>query len=152
MSVPFSGTLRRSGGIVSAIGKQLKSINLKGVKRITLQFDPFAENVKSTREFFFLLSTPKVIQTNPKCVVKSDIVCDRQAASIKFALIDSAQEQAKVKEIRFNSGNLNTLELLELCNKHVSSLAPPEEVTNKVLTKAEKQKLGGGSKKALKKK
>jgi len=49
MSVPFSGTLRRSGGIVSAIGKQLKSVNLKGVKRITVQFDPFAENVKSTR-------------------------------------------------------------------------------------------------------
>ncbi|XP_034137946.1 39S ribosomal protein L53, mitochondrial [Drosophila guanche] len=152
MSVPFSGTLRRSGGIVSAIGKQLKSINLKGVKRITVQFDPFAENVKSTREFFFLLSTPKVVQTNPKCVVKSDIVCDRQPASIKFSLIDAAQEQAQVKEIRFNSSNLNTLELLELCNKHVSSLAPPEEVTNKVLTKAEKQKLGGGSKKVLKKK
>jgi len=35
--------------IVSAIGKQLKSVNLKGVKRITVQFDPFAENVKSTR-------------------------------------------------------------------------------------------------------
>lgn len=49
MSVPFSGALRRSGGIVSAIGKQVKSVNLKGVKRITVQFDPFAENVKSTR-------------------------------------------------------------------------------------------------------
>lgn len=113
--------------------------------------------------------------TNPKCVVKSDIVCDRQPSCIKFALIDSAQgeavvpyyhigylyrnlsptEQAKVKEIRFNSDNLNTLELLQLCNRHVSSLAPVEEVTNKVLTKAEKQKLGGGAgagKKAAKKK
>lgn len=49
MSIPFSGTLRRSGGIVSAIGKQLRSVNLKGVKRITVQFDPFAENVKATR-------------------------------------------------------------------------------------------------------
>ncbi|XP_020815572.1 39S ribosomal protein L53, mitochondrial [Drosophila serrata] len=155
MSVPFSGALRKSGGIVSAIGKQLKSVNLKGVKRITVQFDPFAENVKSTREFLFLLSTPKVAQTNPKCVVKSDIVCDRQPSCIKFALIDSAQEQAKVKEIRFNSDNLNTLELLQLCNRHVSSLAPVEEITNKVLTKAEKQKLGGGAgagKKAAKKK
>lgn len=155
MSVPFSGALRRSGGIVSAIGKQLKSVNLKGVKRITMQFDPFAENVKSTREFLFLLSTPKVAATNPKCVVKPEIVCDRQPANIKFALIDSAQEQAQVKEIRFNSDNLNTLELLQLCNKHVSSLAPREEITNKVLTKAEKQKLAGGAgggKKATKKK
>nr|AAL28461.1 GM05817p [Drosophila melanogaster] len=155
MSVPFIGALRRSGGIVSAIGKQLKSVNLKGVKRITVQFDPFAENVKSTREFLFLLSTPKVAATNPKCVVKPEIVCDRQPANIKFALIDSAQEQAQVKEIRFNSDNLNTLELLQLCNKHVSSLAPREEITNKVLTKAEKQKLAGGAgggKKATKEK
>lgn len=50
-----------------------------------------------------------------------------------------------MKEIRFNSENLNTLELLQLCNRHVSTLAPPEEITNKVLTKAEKQKLGGGA-------
>ncbi|ALC41953.1 mRpL53 [Drosophila busckii] len=154
MSVPFSGTLRRSGGVVSAIGKQLKSINLKGVKRITVQFDPFAENVKATREFLFLLSTPKVSLTNPKCIVKPDIVCDRSPAFVKFSLIESAQEQIKAKEIRFNSENLNTLELLQLCNKHVSTLAPPEEITNKVLTKAEKQKLAGGAggKKLAKKK
>ncbi|XP_030386991.1 39S ribosomal protein L53, mitochondrial [Scaptodrosophila lebanonensis] len=154
MSIPFSGTLRRSGGVVSAIGKQLKSVNLKGVKRVTVQFDPFAENVKSTREFLFLLSTPKVTQTNPKCVVKTDIVCDRQPAQIKFSLIESAQELAKAKEIRFRSSNLSTLELLQLYNKHVSTLAPPEEIATKVLTKAEKQKIagGGGGKKAPKKK
>lgn len=58
-----------------------------------------------------------------------------------------------MKEIRFNSDNLNTLELLQLLNKHVSTLAPPEEIVKKVLTKAEKQKLGGaGGKKAIKKK
>jgi len=47
--------------------------------------------VSIRREFLFLLSTPKVALTNPKCVVKPEIVCDRQPASIKFALIDSAQ-------------------------------------------------------------
>lgn len=59
-----------------------------------------------------------------------------------------------MKEIRFNSDNLNTLELLQLLNKHVSTLAPPEEIVKKVLTKAEKQKLGSGAggKKAIKKK
>lgn len=49
MSIYYSGALRRSNGIVAAIGKQLKSVNLKGVKRVTVTFDPFAENVKSTR-------------------------------------------------------------------------------------------------------
>lgn len=49
MSIPASGALRRSGGVVSAIGKQVKLINLKAVNRITVTFDPFSENVKSTR-------------------------------------------------------------------------------------------------------
>lgn len=49
MSIYYSGALKRSGGIVSAISKQVKLINLKGVKRIQITFDPFAENVKSAR-------------------------------------------------------------------------------------------------------
>lgn len=49
MSVRFSGTLRRSAGVVSAIGKHVKLINLKGVKRVTVSFDPFLENVRPTR-------------------------------------------------------------------------------------------------------
>lgn len=49
MSVPFSGTLRRSGGIAAALGKQINLINLKGVKRVTVTFDPFHENAGPTR-------------------------------------------------------------------------------------------------------
>lgn len=49
MSIKFSGTLSRSGGILAAIGKQVKLINLKGVKRITVTIDPFHENVIPTR-------------------------------------------------------------------------------------------------------
>lgn len=49
MSIPFSGTFRRSGGVVSAIGKQLKAVNLKAAKRITVKFDPFGDNVTHTR-------------------------------------------------------------------------------------------------------
>ena len=61
-----------------------------------------------------------------------------------------------MKEIRFISENLSTLELLQLFNQRISVLAPVEEVTTKVVTKSEKQKLGGaggaGGKKATKKK
>lgn len=49
MSIHFSGSLKRSNGIIAAISKQLKSVNLKGVKRITVTFDPYAENVRPTR-------------------------------------------------------------------------------------------------------
>lgn len=50
MSIYYSGALKRSQGIVSAIGKQLKRVNLKGVNRVTVTFDPFAEDVKATRQ------------------------------------------------------------------------------------------------------
>lgn len=49
MSIHYSGTFKRSAGLVSAIGKQLKVINLKPVKKIQVQFDPFHENAKAVR-------------------------------------------------------------------------------------------------------
>lgn len=49
MSVPFSGTLKRSAGIVSAIAKQLRFVNLKPVKKVVVKFDPFNKNVTETR-------------------------------------------------------------------------------------------------------
>ncbi|XP_053964644.1 39S ribosomal protein L53, mitochondrial [Anastrepha ludens] len=152
MSIHFSGALKRSNGVIAAISKQLKSVNLKGVKRITITFDPFTENVRPTRDFLSLLSAPKISQTNPNCIIKTDVVCNRQPSDIKFTLIDSAQEKAQVKEIRFISDNLTTLEILQLLNKHISVLAPVEEITSKVATKGEKQKLAASGKKGTKKK
>lgn len=49
MSIKVGGAFRRSGGIVSAIGKQLKLVNLKAVQRITVSFDPFHESAVPTR-------------------------------------------------------------------------------------------------------
>lgn len=56
MSIPFSGRVTRSGGLMSAIGKQLKSLNLKPVKRIDFRFDPFHEKVTPAR----LVPSPEV--------------------------------------------------------------------------------------------
>lgn len=56
MSIPYSGTIRRSAGVVSAIGKQLKGVNLKAAKRITVKFDPFSDNVTHTRYLAQLMS------------------------------------------------------------------------------------------------
>lgn len=49
MSVRFSGTIRRSAGVASAIAKQIRLLNLKPVKNIVVKFDPFNKNVKETR-------------------------------------------------------------------------------------------------------
>lgn len=56
MSIPVSGTFRRSGGVVSAIGKQLRGVNLKAAKRITVKFDPFGDNVTHTRYVVYCVS------------------------------------------------------------------------------------------------
>lgn len=143
MSIKVGGTFSRSGGIVSAIGKQLKLINLKAVQRVTVTFDPFQENANPTREFLHHLSAPKIAQSNPSCVLRSEVVCDRRPSSIVFQLTPSVQAESKLKKIEFNGANLTTLELLQLCNKHITSLAPQEIVTSSVKTKSEK-KAGGG--------
>lgn len=49
MSIPTTGSLSRSGGILAAIAKNVRLMNLKAVKRISVSFDPFGANVKHTR-------------------------------------------------------------------------------------------------------
>lgn len=49
MALVRGGAVSRSAGIVSAIQKQVKLINLKAVKRITITFDPLHENAVETR-------------------------------------------------------------------------------------------------------
>lgn len=49
MSIPFSGSFTRSAGIVSARAKEIKSLNLKACKKITVTFDPFHAKSAPTR-------------------------------------------------------------------------------------------------------
>ncbi|XP_014476221.1 PREDICTED: 39S ribosomal protein L53, mitochondrial [Dinoponera quadriceps] len=119
MSIPFSGTRTRSGGLISAIVKQLKRVSLKPVKRIDVRLDPFHENVKSTRDFLFYISAPKIGATNPYCSLKTDIVCDRSDPSITFSLQSG-------EKVVFKTPLLTCLNILELYNKHISSLVPPD--------------------------
>lgn len=49
-------------------------------------------------------------------------------------------EKANVKNVTLKSGNLSCLELLQLLNKHISSLAPVEQPASTIQTKAEKKK------------
>ncbi|XP_059050933.1 large ribosomal subunit protein mL53 [Achroia grisella] len=140
MSVPYSGTIQRSAGVVSAIGKQLKGINLKAAKRIVVKFDPFADNVTQTRHFLHYLSSPKISLTNPNCSLKTEIVCDRSEPTVGVTILPNIGDTANIKQITFKSGNLTCLELLQLFNKHVSSLAPVEQPVSTIQTKSEKKK------------
>jgi hypothetical protein len=55
MSIKYSGTFRRSGGLISAVIKQVKLVNLRALKRVTVTFDPFHESSGQTRLLLFLL-------------------------------------------------------------------------------------------------
>lgn len=56
MSIPFSGTFTKSGGLFSAISKQVKLVNLKPVKKVLFKFDPFHDKAAETRlvHFFYI--------------------------------------------------------------------------------------------------
>ncbi|KAJ3657763.1 hypothetical protein Zmor_009546 [Zophobas morio] len=133
MSIYYSGTFKRSSGVISAITKQLKKVNLKPVKKIQVQFDPFHPNAVTARDFLFHITTPKVLESNLNCVIKPNVVCDRSEPEIKVDLLEKGS-------VKFLANNLTVLEILQQFNKHVSSLAKPEEETPVQVTKLEKKR------------
>ncbi|XP_019866169.1 39S ribosomal protein L53, mitochondrial [Aethina tumida] len=136
MSIYYSGTFKRSSGLISAISKQLKQINLKPVKRINVQFDPFHPNAVTARDFLWHITSPKVAETNLNCIVKTNVVCDRSQPEIKIDLVDSGC-------VKFLANNLTVLEILQKINQHICSKIPPEEpasnISNKIKSKPKKR-------------
>lgn len=49
MSIHFSGSPARRGGLMQAIIKQLKRVNLRPTNKINVRFDPFDDRSKQTR-------------------------------------------------------------------------------------------------------
>ncbi|XP_026475274.1 uncharacterized protein LOC113378861 isoform X2 [Ctenocephalides felis] len=93
------------------------------------------------RDFLYFLTSPKIGRTNPGCVIKTDVVCDRRSPTVKFSFNPDAAEQAKIQSVTLKADNLTTLELLQLCNKHISVFAPKDEITvTKLETKSARRK------------
>ncbi|XP_068217342.1 large ribosomal subunit protein mL53 [Palaemon carinicauda] len=136
MALPYkhAGTFLRSPGLTGAIAHQTKLLNLKPAKRIVFTFDPFGENITSIRNVLFQMNIPAVQETNPKCIVKTNIVCNRANPTVDVTLQTG-------HKLLFNTQNLEALEILKLFNKLVSSQFKPEEVAAVVpQTKAQKKK------------
>lgn len=131
MSIPYSGRIG-FGGYWGAISKQLKVLSLKPVKKVVFKFDPFLAEAKETRDFMFQLATPKIRNTNLGCVFKTSIDCDRSEPTVTFNLANGSS-------VLFKCNNLTTVEMLQLYNKHITSLVPKEDPTEVVQTKSEKK-------------
>ncbi|KAJ8938380.1 hypothetical protein NQ318_022879 [Aromia moschata] len=129
MSIYYSGTFKRSAGVISAVVKQLNLVNLKPVKKFKSNLIHFTQML----DFLFHISSPKVAETNLNCVIKTNIVCDRSEPQIKIDLNDAGS-------IKFLANNLTVLEILQQINKHISSQVKEESV-NQETTKARKKQI-----------
>ncbi|CAB0039706.1 unnamed protein product [Trichogramma brassicae] len=125
MSILFNGTRTRSAGLISALAKQIKLVNLQPLSKITVRFDPFHEQALETRSFLFHISGRRVAATNYDCSIKTEIACDRSDPTIV------CNYQGSDEKLVFKSKNLTALELLREFNKNVSSRVevPTEEPT-----------------------
>ncbi|XP_042887360.1 39S ribosomal protein L53, mitochondrial-like [Penaeus japonicus] len=125
MALPYtvSGTLSRSAGLVAAIAKQSKILNFKPAKKIEFSFDPLRERVVSARCALSIFNQERVRDTNPNCIVKTTVVCDRSEPTIKITLVSG-------HKILFKTQNLETLEILKKFNELVSSEAEAEETSS----------------------
>lgn len=117
------------------------------------------------RHVVFQLSTHLPFKTNPRCAIKTNIVCDRSDPKITVDLIPEVQgksilfytsqwvdvfslftfhisnpETAGFNTVNFNARHLSALEILELFNKHITPLAPKEEEVKSLATKSAKKK------------
>ncbi|GFW67111.1 hypothetical protein TNCV_4031291 [Trichonephila clavipes] len=65
---------------------EVKKFHLRPVKKLSFQFDPFHENAKTVRDFYFHISSKKIRKTNQSCVLKADVVNDRSEPTISVDL------------------------------------------------------------------
>ncbi|XP_077291862.1 mitochondrial ribosomal protein L53 [Arctopsyche grandis] len=147
MSIARSGLIGKSTSAAAAVGKQLRLIKLQPVKRVVVTFDPFHEAAVNCRDFVFNITAPKILGTNPSCLIKTEIVCDRREPSISCLLNPEVAGSSGLNTINFKAGNLSCLELLQLYNKYITPLAPKEEAAiDAVDKKSNKLKKQGGKK------
>jgi len=111
----------RTQGLQGAISLQLGLVDLRPVSRVTYTFDPFHPRVEDFRNLMFYLSSPKIRETNHKCVFKTEVVSDRSNPEIHCKLENG-------KQLLFKTENLSALEILEQLNRILKPLLPPKEV------------------------
>ncbi|KYQ52778.1 hypothetical protein ALC60_08067, partial [Trachymyrmex zeteki] len=87
------------------------------------------------RDFLFYVSAPKIRATNPQCSLKTEVVCDRSKPTVTFSLQSG-------KKIVLKTALLTSLNILQLYNKHITSLIPPDpaELEAKKALQEEKRK------------
>lgn len=101
---------------------EVKKFHLRPIKKLSFQFDPFHENAKTVRDFYFHISSKKIRKTNQSCVFKADVVNDRSEPTISVDLSNGLN-------VLFKCSNLSTLEVSKEFNSILEKYDVKEEDT-----------------------
>ncbi|GFT35413.1 hypothetical protein NPIL_472411 [Nephila pilipes] len=101
---------------------EVKKFHLRPVKKLSFQFDPFHENAKTVRDFYFHISSKKIRKTNEGCVFKADVVNDRSEPTISVDLSNGLN-------VLFKCSNLSALEVAKEFNHILKKYDVKEEDT-----------------------
>ena len=118
---------KRAPTIYKLVGEELEQLNLLAVKRIAVSYDPFDQRSIATRKFLEFLNRPRVVKKYPNTNITATIKCDRSEPTVSFDLVTG-------KKVLFKAGNLSTLEMFELYNRHITPHAPEEEKPRETLS------------------
>jgi len=91
---------------------QLSKVNMKPVKKIHYKFDPFHPKPHSIMQVMTHLSSEKIQKSNPKCLWKTEVVCDRSEPTLTLELNEG-------NSLMFKTANLQVLEILSTMNEYV---------------------------------
>jgi len=124
---------------------QLKKINMKPVKKVHYKFDPFHPKPHSIMQVMTHLSSEKIQKSNPKCMWKTEVVCDRSEPTLTLELNEG-------DSLMFKTANLQVLEILANLNEYVLPRVKDETETPAVTKAAAGAGAGAKGKSSKKKK
>lgn len=133
--IPFEGRVGRRLSNSEKFYIEAKRANLQPVKKVTYSFDPVREDHHSIRNFMYWWNNPKVLATNNKLLIKTEVVDDRREPKILFDLVDGRQ-------LEIRTALLSALEIATVTNQYLLPLVKEEVVA--VETKSAKAAAGSG--------
>lgn len=119
--IPFEGRLGKQLSNDEAFYVEVRKMNIQPVKKATFSFDPIREDYQSIRNFMYFFHKPKVLDTNPKIIIKKDLVDDRSEPVLTLELADG-------RTLDIKTSKLTELEILRVMNYFVLPLVSEEKV------------------------
>ncbi|XP_030645385.1 large ribosomal subunit protein mL53 [Chanos chanos] len=97
---------------------------LKAVKKIMIQFCPFENNVRSTRDFLTMVGSEKARSTNINCEVTTEVKHDKSEPVIDITFIDG-------ERLVMKGAKLTTQEMLSALQARCSAKDPQAKAAAK---------------------